>query len=183
MPHLSRYTGEPLSADEIVLSLIVSGNDLFGHSHIAFEWDDGQHRHEVYHLYPLPSAEERARGLENSNVIELVLSGNATREGHVEKSTDLDFFPRENKQGEPLTAWFKSWRVPFAAGWKAREAAEAGLREPPTFQVFQWSGRNCSRWCIDLAALAGVHAETLVSEWLAAVPRELVKDGEAVPPR
>lgn len=182
----SRYSGAALYPGQMAISLIVSWRELFGHSYIAFEWfaDEvigprvQQRRHEIYHLRADATDEERRRGVERPGSSEFVSW--STRPATVVRETDPAFFPLRDSEGRTQAAFFRSWLVPFAAGWRGRTAAAAALGAPPSYNFFELGGGlNCARWVLQLAALAGIAWGRPETPWLA-IPKRLVPGGAAV---
>lgn len=182
----SRYSGAALRPGEMVLTIVVTWSQLFGHSYVVFEWfadelpgpQTSQRRHEVYHLLAEPTAEEQARGI--TDVGTKPLLSRRARQGCVAVEEDPTFFPRISSDGEVRPAYFRSWRVPFVEGWKAREAAAAAVADPPRYNYFELDGgKNCARWVVDIAANAGIDVRHTLSR-LIAVPKRLIRPGERI---
>lgn len=179
----SRYSGTALRPGEMAITIVVSWSQLFGHSYLVLEWyaDErpgprtGQRSHEVYHLLPEPTELERARGITEPGTLQLLSW--RPRKANVVVEHDLEFFPRKDSSGRPLPAYFQSWLVPFADGWRAREAA---IADPPRYNYFGLrGGKNCARWVLDMAALAGIEARHPLSD-LIAVPKRLIRPEERI---
>jgi hypothetical protein len=182
----SRYSGVALRPGEMAVTAIVSWAELFGHSYIAFEWfaDEvpgprtGQRRHEIYHLRAEPTEAERARGITNPGSAQLLSS--RTRPASIVVEFDLAHFPLKDGAGRDLAAYFRAWRVPFNNGWLAREAANNAVACPPRYNYLELGGgKNCARWVIEVAAVAGIDARHWFS-WAVAVPKRLVRATEAI---
>jgi hypothetical protein len=98
----------------------------------------------------------------------------------VVREADLQFFPLRDGSGRALPAYFRAWLVPFADGWRARQAAAAVTLQPQHYNYLELGGgKNCARWVMELAALAGIDAR----HWLAAlvaVPKRLVRPQQPV---
>jgi hypothetical protein len=182
----SRYSGVALYAGQIAVTVIVSWAEFFGHSSIAFEWfaDEvpgprtSRRRHEVYHLRADPTEVERARGITNPRCTELLTWG--TRPASVVVECDNGFFPLKDVAGRELPAYYRAWLVPFADGWRAREAAALAAACPPRYNYLELGGgKNCARWVVEVAAMAGID----VRHWLSsvvAVPKRLVRPQEPI---
>jgi hypothetical protein len=182
----SRYSGVALHPGRMAVTIIVSWAELFGHSYIAFEWfaDEvpaprtSQRRHEVYHLRADPTAGERARGVTDPGGVKL-LSWWA-RPASVVVERDHGFFPLKDVAGRERPAYYRAWLVPFADGWRAREAAVAATARPPRYNYLELGGgKNCARWVVDVAAAAGIDARHWLSS-LVTVPKRLVRPYERV---
>jgi hypothetical protein len=182
----SRYSGVALCPGEMVVSVIVSWAELFGHSFIAFEWfaDEvpgprtGQRRHEVYHFRADTTAAERAQGVTNPGCVQMLSW--RTRPASVVREADFRFFPLKDGTGRPLPAYYRCWLVPFADGWRARETAVAAMARPPCYNYLELGGgKNCARWVMEVAALAGIKARHCFSS-LVAVPKRLVRPHQLV---
>jgi len=182
----SRYSGTALRPGEMVVTIVVSWSELFGHSYVVLEWfaDElpgprtGRRRHEVYHLLAETTEAERARGITDVGTKPL-LSWRA-RGASVVVEHDLEFFPRKDSAGRERAAYYRSWLVPFADGWKAREAAAAAVADPPRYNYFELDGgKNCARWVLDITACAGIDARHFLSD-LIAVPKRLIRPAERI---
>jgi hypothetical protein len=182
----SRYSGVALRPGQMAVTVIVSWAELFGHSYIAFEWfaDEvpgprtSRRRHEVYHLRADPTEAERARGVTDPGCPKLLSW--RTRPASVVVECDLGFFPLRDAAGRELTAYYRAWLVPFADGWRAREVATVAARCPPCYNFLELGGgKNCARWVVEVAAVAGID----VRHWLSsvvAVPKRLVRPEEPI---
>lgn len=182
----SRYSGAALYPGQMVVTVIVSWKETFGHSFIAFEWYAGelpgprtqQRCHEVYHLVAQPTEAERARGIAEVGCGELI-SWRA-RPAVIAVETVPQFFPLRGSDGGKLPAFFRSWQVSFADGWRARCAAAAAVERPHRYNYLELDGgKNCARWVIEIAALSGIDARHRFSS-LVAVPKCLVTPTEAI---
>lgn len=182
----SRYSGAALYPGQMAVTAIVSWTELCGHSFIAFEWfaDEvpaprtAQRRHEVYHLRAEPTQAERARGITDPGCLRLVSW--RVRPASVVREADLTFFPLRDGAGRALPAYYRGWLVPFADGWRAREAAVAAMARPPRYNYMELGGgKNCARWVIEVAAVAGIDARHRLSS-LVAVPKRLVRPQQPV---
>jgi hypothetical protein len=170
----------------MTVTAIVSWAELFGHSFIAFEWfaDEApgartnQRRHEIYHLRADPTGAERARGIIYPGSAQLLSS--RPRPASVVVEYDLGFFPLKDGGGRELTAYYRAWLVPFADGWRAREAAAVAVACPPRYNYLELGGgKNCARWVIEVAAVAGIDARHPLS-WAVAMPKRLVRPGGSI---
>jgi hypothetical protein len=170
----------------MAFTIIVSWRELFGHSYLAFEWfaDEvpappvRQRRHEVYHLRAERTEAERARGLTDPGCLGLLAW--RPRPASVVVETDPQFFPLRDAAGRRLPAYYRSWLVPFADGWRARAAAVAATGSPPRYNYLELGGgQNCARCVLEVAALAGVDARHRLCS-LVAIPKCLVGRGEAL---
>lgn len=182
----SRYSGVALAAGRMAVTVIVSWAELFGHSYIAFEWfaDEvpgprtSQRRHEIYHLRADPTDAERARGITNPGCLKMLSS--RTRPASVVVESDCGFFPLKDGAGRELPAYYRAWLVPFAEGWRAREAAAIAVAGPPRYNYLELGGgKNCARWVVELAAVAGIDARHWLSS-VVAVPKQLVRAQEPI---
>jgi hypothetical protein len=182
----SRYSGVALYPDQMAVTLIVSWAELFGHSYIAFEWfaDEvpgprtSQRRHEVYHLRAEPTEAERARGITTPSSPKLLSW--RTRPASVVVEWDPGFFPLKDRTGRDLSAYYRAWQVPFAEGWRAREAAASAAASSPRYNYLELGGgKNCARWVVEVAAIAGIDARHWLSSVLA-VPKWLVRPREPI---
>jgi hypothetical protein len=182
----SRYSGAALYPGQMAVTIIVSWAELFGHSYIAFEWfaDEvpgprtSQRRHEVYHLRAEPTEAERARGTTDPGCLQMVLW--RTRPARVVVERDPRFFPLRGTAGRELPAYFRSWLVPFAVGWRAREVAATAAACPPRYNYLELGGgKNCARWVLEVTAVAGIDARHCLSS-LVAVPKRLVRPRELI---
>lgn len=182
----SRYSGTALRPGQIAVTIVVTWSQLFGHSYVVLEWfaDElpgprtSQRRHEVYHLLAEPTEAERAEGITDVGTKPL-LSWRA-RQGCVVAHDDPAFFPRKDSDGRARPAYFRSWLVPFADGWKAREAASAAVAHPPRYNYFELDGgKNCARWVLDITACAGIDARHFLSNIIAA-PKRLIRPDERI---
>jgi hypothetical protein len=182
----SRYSAVALRPGQMAVTVIVSWAELFGHSYIAFEWfaDElpgprtGQRRHEVYQLRADPTEAERARGIISPDCPKLLSW--RTRPASVVVECDLGFFPLRNAAGRELTAYYRAWLVPFADGWRAREVAAVAATYPPHYNFLELGGgKNCARWVLEVAAVAGIDAGHWLSS-VVAVPKRLVRRGEPI---
>jgi hypothetical protein len=133
----SRYSGVPMRPGWMAISIIISRTGGLGHSHIAFEWyaDEipadrpWQRRHELFHLLPKYTEQERqlhqARQAEPRHSSSGLGSGLTwlrdmtdlsmnVRPGEVRTDSRLDYFPLADG-----SSYAKSWMVPFEDGWRA----------------------------------------------------------------
>jgi hypothetical protein len=182
----SRYSGVALYAGQMAVTIIVSWAERFGHSHIAFEWFDDevpglrtrQRRHEVYHLRADVTEAERARGITNPGCPELVSW--RTRPASVVVEHDHAFFPLKDAAGREMPAYYRAWLVPIADGWRARAAADIAVASPHRYNYLELGGgKNCARWVMEVAALAGIDARHWLSSVIA-VPKRLVRPREPI---
>jgi hypothetical protein len=182
----SRYTGVALYPGHMAITLIVSWQELFGHSYIAFEWfaeevpapRTRQRRHEVYHLRAEPTDGERARGVTDPGCLALLAW--RPRPARVVVETDPQFFPLRDAGGRRLPAYYRSWLVPFADGWRARSSAAMAVSSPPRYNYLELGGgQNCARWVLGVAAVAGIDARHRLCS-LVAIPKCLVRRAEAL---
>jgi hypothetical protein len=103
-----------------------------------------------------------------------------TRPARVIRETDLHYFPLKDGAGRPLPAYYQGWLVPFSEGWRARESAVVATAQPPRYNYLEFGwGKNCARWAIEIAALAGIDARHRFSS-LVAVPKRLVQPQQAI---
>jgi hypothetical protein len=176
----SRYSGVAFHPGEMAITIIVSWAEVFGHSYVAFEWfaDElpgprtNQRRHEIYPLRADPTEAERARGIANPGCVKMLSW--QTRPATVVIERDPRYFPLKDAAGRDLPAFFRGWLVPFADGWRAREVAVHSAECAPRYNYLELSrGKNCVRWVIDVAAVAGIDARHWLSS-LIAVPKWLV---------
>lgn len=184
----SRYSGAALNPGEMVITIVVSWKELFGHAFIAFEWYADelpkpkalQRRHEVYELVALPTEAQRARGITNPGC-KAVLSWRA-RPATIIVNTAPQFFPFRDGHGQEVPAYFRSWLVPFSDGWRARSAATAAVGSPPRYHYFE-RGRamNCAGWVSEIAALAGIDVRHLLSR-VVAIPKGLIPAVDRIHP-
>ena len=172
----SRYSGSALKPGRMVITIIVSKTAGFGHSHIALEWYDSevpadriwQRRHEIYHLLPAYTEEEKRRyravqqeraqssssgpasGLAwLSNIWDLSTN---IRRGEVRMDCRLDYFPIQEGR-----SYFHSWMVPFEDGWRARREAQESMKHPPDFNLLMLKGNpNCDNYASSIAQAAGI---------------------------
>src|SRR5262245_7778225 len=182
----ARYSGAALHPGQMVVTIVVSWKELFGHAFIAFEWyaDEVpqlkilQRRHEVYELVAQPTDAQRARGITNPGC-KAVLSWRA-RPATVIMNTDTQFFPFRDAHGQEMPAYFRSWLVPFSDGWRARSAAMAAVATPPRYHYFELGGgMNCAGWVLEIAALAGIDARHCLSG-VVAIPKRLIPAVERI---
>ena len=182
----SRYSGVALYPGQMAVTVIVSWAELFGHSYIAFEWFADelpgprtiQRCHEVYHLQADPTEAERARGITSPGCPKLLSW--QTRPASVVVELDSRFFPLKDIAGRELPAYFRAWQVPFADGWRAREAAAIAAVCPPRYNYLELGGgKNCARWVVRVAAVPGIDARHWLS-WVVAVPKRLVRPQERI---
>jgi hypothetical protein len=182
----SRYSGAALYPGQMAVTAIVSWAELFGHSYIAFEWYASevpaprtvQRRHEIYHLRAEPTDEERARGINNPGCVNMVSW--QTRPASVVLERDTGFFPLKDAAGRESAAYFRAWSVPFADGWRAREAASIATASSHRYNYLELGGgKNCARWVIEVAALARINARHRGSAVIA-VPKRLVRPQQPI---
>jgi hypothetical protein len=182
----SGYSGVALRPGQMAITIIVSWSELFGHSYIAFEWfaeevagtGTTQRRYEVYHLRAEPTDVERARGVTNPGFPKLLST--RTRSASVFLERDLEFFPLKDSAGRVLLAYYRAWLVPFPDGWRAREKAANAAKCPPPYNYLEFGGgKNCARWVLELAEMAGIDASHRLSS-VVAVPKWLVRPGEPI---
>ena len=161
----SRYSGAALHPGQMVVTIVVSWKELFGHAFIAFEWYADelpqpkilQRRHEVYEFVAQPNDAQMASGMTNAGC-KAILSWRA-RPAMVVVNTDTHFFPFRDPHGRELPAYFRSWLVSFPEGWRARSAAVAAVASPPRYHYFELGGgMNCAGWVSGIAAMAGIEA-------------------------
>ncbi len=165
----SRYSGAAMYQGQMILSTIVlwpRGFPNAGHTSLAFEWYDSdlspprtaQRRHEIYDLVPKSEASSGAE-------VESTQRSLKSDEGTIRCFTDPCYYPRVNNQTLRMTpALFRSWRVHFADGWRAREKAQADMQNPPRFNLLTFRGMNCSKWAIETALIAGFDPRTRLAK-------------------
>jgi hypothetical protein len=182
----SRYCGVALYPGRMAVTIIISWAEVFGHSYIAFEWfaDEvpgprtRQRCHEVYHLRAEPTEVERIRGITDPGCSNLLSW--RTRPASIVVERDLTFFPLKDASGRELPAYFRAWLVPFDDGWRAREAAAGAAASPPRYNYLELGGgKNCARWVVQVAAVAGIDARHWLSS-IVAVPKRLVRPRESI---
>jgi len=170
----------------MAVTAIVSWAELFGHSYVAFEWfaDEvpgprtRQRRHEVYHLRAEPTDAERALGITNPGSARLLSW--RTRPASIDVECDSGFFPLRDCAGRELPAYSRAWLVPFADGWRARNAAVAAASCPPRYNYLELGGgKNCARWVLEVTAVARIDARHWLSSVIA-VPKRLVRPHEPI---
>jgi hypothetical protein len=182
----SRYSGVALHPGWMAVTIIISWAEFFGHSYIAFEWyaDEmpgprtRQRRHEVYHLRVEPTEAERARGTSDPGSSNLLSW--RTRPATIVVERDVAFFPLKDASGRDLPAYYRAWLVPFTDGWRARELASTAAACPPRYNYLELGGgKNCARWVVEVAAVAGIDARHWLSSMIA-VPKWLVRPREPI---
>jgi len=173
----SRYSGYALRPGELVVTIVVTRTGGFGHSHVVFEWyaDEVpgprtlQRRHEVYHLLPAYTDDEKQQYRDRTeqlgrvsggallgidrirNLIRLAVS---SRPGEVRTDTRHDYFPIAEGP-----SYYRSWAVPFDRGWAAREAARQSCDAPPAFNLRSASGAmSCATYARDIVSRAGIQS-------------------------
>lgn len=166
----SRYSGAAMYPGQMIVSTIVlwRGFPQPGHTYVCFEWyaDEvpgprvTQRKHEIFDL--IAPDDGSARMDQGS-------SGNPTSNqlGQVRRFDDLRYFPRiDDRTGTVLDTRYRSWRVAFDHGWKARQKAVADQANPPHFNLITIGGKNCAKWAIEIAMLSGIDPRSEVGRLL-----------------
>jgi hypothetical protein len=181
----SRYSGVAMRPGWMVISIIISRTGGFGHSHIAFEWyaDEipqeriWQRKHEIYHLLPSYTDEEKQRYRERqeelrrsssvgstsgiawlSNILDLTYN---SRKGEVRLDCRYDYFPIEEG-----SSFFRSWLVPFKDGWQARQLARESRANPPNFNLIERDqNKNCAKYAQSIAQIANIDVSSPIEQF------------------
>ncbi len=98
-----------------------------------------------------------------------------TRPATVVVEHAFEFFPLKDASGRELPACSRAWLVPLADGWVVRQVAATAAAEPPRDNYLaSGGGKNCARWVLEVAAVAGIDAHNWFSS-VVAVPKRLFR--------
>lgn len=186
----------------MIITIISQGSFSEGHQVIAFEWahnepDDGgspYRKHKVFHLYPAlgQSAAPNELGLVGSAL--KVVPGRIERNRAVARGDDgVAHSVDKGRSGNASEAQnsmltkngkYRSWKVPFADGWKAFVEAKRQWKTANALPSFNLTGKlahNCSTWALSIASIAGINATEGLG-WLGFIvsPKDVVQTGAEI---